>query len=88
MSGRARIEPVFVHGVSWDTVAHVKVLREEGELGLRAAKDVVDRLVYDGETVVVEVRAARAAQLVASLAAIPSPPVIHVSVVADLDSTA
>lgn len=49
---RLRIEPVWVDGVmSWGSIAHIRVVREELGLGLADAKTIVDRCVFGGETV-------------------------------------
>jgi hypothetical protein len=78
-----RIDPHFIASTSFGTIAHIEILREECGLGVAAAKAIVDRCVFDGETVVLEVDAKRAARLVERLAAVPSPPLTHVGIVSE-----
>jgi hypothetical protein len=59
---RLRIEPVWVDGVmSWGTIAHIRVVREELGVGLADAKAIVDRCVFGDETVDIPVESAELA---------------------------
>jgi len=76
LSIQARLGPV-----SLGTVDVVKVVRTYTGLGLGEAKALVDRCVFDGETVTItDLSDASASALASALRALPDAPLIEVQV--------
>lgn len=64
---RLHIDPVLgPAGVSCGTVSHIKILREELDVGLAAAKEYVDRCVFGAETVDIPMESLEDAQRIRS----------------------
>lgn len=79
---RIRIEPEFCGPVSVGTIAPVKVLCEELGIRLGEAKEYIDRCVFGGETVDIEVESAELARSIADkLNATPPPAKVCAEVV-------
>lgn len=81
---RLAFEPVFCGStaVSVGTISHVRLLRDELSVGLAEAKQLVDRCVFDGETVDIAVESPEHAHRIAQrLRALEGPTVrVHVIV--------
>ena len=78
---RIRIQPEFLGPVSVGTISPVHILREELAISLREAKEYVDRCVFDGGVVEIDVASIDAAHRIADrLASTASPPTIEVEV--------
>jgi ribosomal protein L7/L12 len=79
---RIRIEPKSCGPVSVGTIAPVKVLREELGIRLAEAKEYIDRAVFGGEVVDIEVESTEIAESIAEkLNATPPPAKVVAEVV-------
>ena len=79
---RICIEPEFCGPVSVGTIAPVKVLREELGIRLGEAKEHIDRCVFGGETVDIEIESVELARSIADkLNATPPPAKVRAEVV-------
>lgn len=79
---RIRIERELCGPFSLGTIAPIEVLRDQLGIGLAEAKEYIDRCVFGGEVVDIEVASAELAESVAAhLRATPSPARVHAEVV-------
>jgi len=78
---RLSIEPTFCGPMSVGTIAHIELLREQLNLPLAVAKQLIDRCVFEGEEVEITVASLkRATALVDALRGIPGPAIVRVEV--------
>ena len=63
---RIRIEPSFCGPFSMGTIPAIKMLRAELGLGLADAKAYIDRCVFEGEVVDIEIESAEVAASIAA----------------------
>ncbi|ANM29534.1 hypothetical protein ABI59_07975 [Acidobacteria bacterium Mor1] len=69
------IEGEFCGPANRGTVRHIQVLREVLGVSLAQAKELVDRCVFEGETVKIEIESeAAATRLIAQLEDLENPP--------------
>lgn len=71
---RIRIEPEFCGPASVGTIAPIKVLRDELGIRLSVAKEYIDRCVFGGEVVDIEVESTQLAESIAEKLNVTPPP--------------
>jgi len=81
---RLSIAPSFCGPMSVGTIAHIELLRDQLELPLAVAKQLIDRCVFEGEEVEITVDSLERATTVAdALRGLPGPAIVQLEVEAN-----